>query len=100
MCSKKLFSKLYAENRHATIHSFLVDRDLFTEEEQTYLLAYLKKYRADYLEKYIREEDYPALEACFAVMPKVKTLMEECLAITEQCGKQQVNLFLMQIKQK
>ena len=100
LCSKKMFTKLFADNRHATIHSFLVDRDLFTEEEQNYLLAYLKKYRDIYLEKYIHNEDYPALEACCAAMPKVKTLMDECLAITERLEKQHVNLFLMQCSQK
>lgn len=100
LCSKKIFAKLSDENRSATIHSFLVNRELFSEEEQTYLLAYLKKNRTAYLEKYIQEEDYPALEACFAAMPKVKTLMEECLTTTEQYGKQQVNLFLMQLNKK
>lgn len=100
LCSKRLFAKLSNEVKDSTIRSFLVSRELFVEEEQDYLVAYLKKYRADYLQKYIQDEDYPALEACFATMPKVKTLMDECLAITEQLGKQQVNLFLMQFSQK
>ena len=100
LCSKRLFAKLSQETKDATIHSFLVDRGLFTEDEQDYLLAYLKKSRTAYLEAYIQGEDYPALEACFAAMPKVKTLMEECLAIAEQCGKPQVNFFLLQRNQK
>lgn len=100
LCSKKMFAKLSDENRNTTIHSFLVNRELFTEEEKDYLLEYLKKHRAEYLEKYICQEDYPALEACFNLMPKVKTLLGECLAITEQYEKQQVNLFLLHMSNK
>lgn len=97
LCSQKLFTKISEENRNSTIRSFLVNRELFAEDEQSYLLTYLKKHRAEYLEHYILQEDYPALEACFAVMPKVKTLMDECLTITERYDKQQVNVFLLQI---
>lgn len=100
LCSKKIFNKLAPDNRHATIHAYLTDPALFLEDEQAYLLDYLKKHRDIYLEKYILAEDYPALEACFAVMPKVKTLMEECLALTERHGEQQVNAFLLQLNQK
>ena len=100
LCSQKVFGKISEENRNSTIRSFLVNRELFTEDEQGYLLTYLKKHRAEYLEQYILKEDYLALEACFAVMPKVKTLMDECLAITERTNKQQINLFLMQTIQK
>ena len=100
LCSPKLFAKLSEENRNTTIRSYLVNRKLFTEEEQTCLLTYLKKHRAKYLVMFILEEDYPALEACFAVMPKVRTLMEECFLITEQYGKQHINLFLMQLNKK
>lgn len=95
-CSKTLFTKLSPETKATTIHSFLVNQDMFNEDEQEYLLAYLKTHRTEFLERYINEEDYPALDACFDVMAKVKTLMEECLAITEQRGKQQVNAFLME----
>lgn len=100
LCSQKLFAKLNEENRISTMRTFLVNRALFTEDEKNYLLSYLKKHRLEYLQKYIQDEDYLALEACFAAMPKVRTLMDECLAITEQSNKQQVNLFLMQIGQK
>lgn len=100
LCSQKLFSKLSDENQKSTMRSYLANRDLFTDEEQAYLLNHLKKRREEYLGKYIKEEDYSALEACFAAMPRVKTLMEECLEITERCEKQQVNLFLLQMNQK
>lgn len=43
LCSKKLFAKLPQENKDETVRKFLVDRSLFTENEQEYLLAYLKK---------------------------------------------------------
>lgn len=96
LCSKRLFSKLHENNRNATIRSYLVDRELFTEEEQTYLLAYLKKNRAAYLEKYIKEEDFAALGACLEVMPRVRTLMDECLELTQKLGATSVNFFLLQ----
>lgn len=96
LCSKKLFLKLAPSNRHATIRSYLTDPALFTPEEKEYLLAYLKKNRAMYLEMYIKNEDYDALGGCLTAMPKVKTLMEECLELTRQLNLPQVNFFLLQ----
>lgn len=96
LCSKGLFAKLHSDNKITTVRSCLLDRGLFTEEEQEYLLAYLKKNREACLEKWIMAEDYPALEACFTALPKVKTLVEECLVIAERLGRQRMNIFLLQ----
>lgn len=98
LCSKRMFSKLCSENRNATIRAYLLDRKLFTEEEQAYLLAYLKKYREQYLESYILAEDYSVLQACLDVLSNVKTLTEECLGITERCGKSHMNFFFLNHK--
>lgn len=100
LCSKKLFAKLSEEVKTSTMHSFLIKPELFTEDERAYLLDYLKKKRKDYLEKYIKEEDYPAIEACFKNFPKIKTMLDECITIAGNCGMQQVNLFLLQMKGK
>ena len=96
LCSKRLFLKLHPNNRNATIRSFLTDPALFTPEEKEYLLAYLKKNRAMYLELYIKNEDYDALGGCLEAMPKVKTLMEDCFQLTQQLNMPQVNFFLLQ----
>ena len=96
LCSKRLFLKLHPNNRNATIRAFLTDPALFTPEEKEYLLAYLKKNRAMYLELYIKNEDYDALGGCLKAMPKVKTLMEECLSLTQRLNMPQVNFFLLQ----
>ena len=97
LCSKKLFSKLSVENRISTIRSFLLCGERFTEDEKAYLTDNLKKNRAVYLEEFIKNEDLEALRACFAALPKVKTLMEECLELTKQLKKMKVNFFLLNL---
>jgi hypothetical protein len=95
LCSKRLFAKLSEENKYSTIRAFLLDRVLFTEEEQEYLKAVLKRDRVYYLEKFIIAEDQTALFECLKILSSKKAL-EECFEITERMSKSHMNFTLLE----
>lgn len=100
ICTPDIFKKLPAENKTSTSLAYLADKSRFTEEQAEAINAYIKKNRADILEKLMTQGTADMMKAYLEGASVTKKLMNECLECAERTGNVEMKAFLLEYNAK
>ncbi|MBR5265296.1 MAG: leucine-rich repeat protein, partial [Clostridia bacterium] len=99
-CSADIFKKLPNENKTSTALAYFADTSRFGDELTEAINAFVKKYRADILEKLMTQGNVDMLEAYLSGASMTKKIMNECLECAERTGNVEMKAFLLDYSSK